>query len=175
MVRRNLTTVNDDRLRLGTGHPSEHWFGLLDAAGAVTWRHSKIAAFLEDHRVRAWWAEVIATAYERARGLCSDDSMWTATATRIINTSLTDAWHFIEDASERYAWIGEDWPEIAVREGRFVRLDCHDGTDVTLRLSEVDDNVRISVQHAKLASEDQSDSTEKLWDAALKRLADVID
>ncbi len=174
MVRRNLKAVSDDRLRLGTGHGSEYWFDLLDSAGAIEWRHSKIAAFLEDHELRTWWAEGIATSYEFARGLRNEGETVTATASRLISANLDDVWHFIEDDAERAAWLGEDWPESAVREGRFVRLACPDGTDVTLRLTEADDDVRVLVQHAKLGGDEQREAMAKLWDAALERLEEVI-
>lgn len=175
MVRRNLKTVSDDRLRLGTGHDSEYWFDLLDAAGATQWRHSKIAGFLEDRDLRVWWSEAIATAYERERGLWSESGNVTATATKLIPADLSEVWHFISDDDEREAWIGEEWPINAVREGRFVRLDCGDGTDVTLRLADADGKVRVIAQHAHLGGEDRRDATAKLWEAALDRLAEVVD
>lgn len=162
-------------MRLGTGHDSEHWFELLDSAGALTWRHSKITGFLESRELRAWWAEAIATAYEHARGTLTFGESWTATATRLVPADVTDAWHFIADEAERAAWLGEDWPVTAVREGRFVRLECPDGTDSTLRITPTDDTVRVLVQHAKLTSADQRESLTDFWEAALDRLANVLD
>lgn len=175
MVRRNLTTVSDDRMRLGTGHGSEHWFELLDAAGAVKWRHAKIVDHLEDQGLRTWWANAIAAAYATERGLSNGTESLTATATRLLPASLDEAWYFTYDDAERAAWIGEDWPIKAVREGRFVRLDCGDGTEVTLRVIEADADSRVTALHAKLASDDERDAMTDFWEQALERLEEILD
>ena len=174
MVRRNLTAVSDDRMRLGTGHGSEHWFELLDAAGAIRWRRSKIVDHLEEQGLRAWWANTIGTAYEVERGRRSMDGTMAATATRLLPTNAAEAWYFLADDAERAAWIGEDWPTMDVRDGRYVRLDCLDGTDVTLRLTEAEGAARVLAQHAKLTDEETQEQLERFWDDALDRLAEVL-
>ncbi|MWB99005.1 hypothetical protein [Agromyces seonyuensis] len=53
-----------------TGRSRDDWFGMLDADGALEWKHGRIAARLADHYdVDPWWAQHVTVAYEQARGL----------------------------------------------------------------------------------------------------------
>ena len=69
MVRASKETVSDDAVRAATGHGREHWFRLLDGAGASSWNHTAIARHLTESGLDAWWAQGVTVAYEQARGL----------------------------------------------------------------------------------------------------------
>nr|NLD40055.1 hypothetical protein [Actinomycetales bacterium] len=71
MVRRNTDMVSDARVRAATGEGREHWFELLDGAGAVRdgWKRAAMAAFLVARDVDPWWAQGITVAYQQERGL----------------------------------------------------------------------------------------------------------
>ena len=62
--------VSDDAVRKGTGRSWEEWFGILDAAGAVAWKHPDIARWLAaEFAISGWWAQGVTVGFERARGL----------------------------------------------------------------------------------------------------------
>ncbi|WP_156891632.1 hypothetical protein [Agromyces subbeticus] len=62
--------VGDDAVERATGTTRDAWFALLDAAGAVEWRHQTIATWLVTERgVDPWWAQGVTVAYEQARGI----------------------------------------------------------------------------------------------------------
>jgi len=62
--------MGNEALTAGTGRTWEQWFELLDAAGAVEWKHPQIAAWLrETHDVPPWWCQTVTVGFEQARGM----------------------------------------------------------------------------------------------------------
>lgn len=62
--------VSDDAVQKATGRDWDHWFSVLDQAGAHKMAHADIARRLQDdHDVTGWWAQSIAVRYEQARGI----------------------------------------------------------------------------------------------------------
>jgi hypothetical protein len=61
--------IGDASVVKATGRGLDHWFSALDAFDALGKGHTASAAHLQkDHGVRAWYAQMITVAYERARG-----------------------------------------------------------------------------------------------------------
>lgn len=52
-----------------TGTSRDEWRAILDKAGAASWSHSKIAAWLvSEHGVDGWWAQNVTVDYEQYVG-----------------------------------------------------------------------------------------------------------
>ena len=178
MVRRNLQTVSDERVRAATGHGRDHWFALLDHAGARDWPHPRIAAHLAENGVPAWWAQAVTVAYEQERGLRlpgqRPDGTFDANASKTLRTSRARLRHLLADDGAREAWSGVALPLAGLTEDRSVRLDGPGGSRVTLWLDwPEEDRVRVSVQHSKLPSLAELERWRDHWRTALGRLADA--
>ena len=64
--------VGDAKVIEVTGRARDDWFGILDEAGAATWTHPEIAAWLAaDQGVDPWWSQHLTVAYEQSRGIRS--------------------------------------------------------------------------------------------------------
>lgn len=62
--------MSDDALAGATGKGWAEWFALLDAAGATSWTHPQIAAWLKtEHQVPPWWCQSVTVGFEQARGM----------------------------------------------------------------------------------------------------------
>ena len=61
--------VSDDAVRSATGKGWDEWFAILDAAGAVAWKHPDIARWVAgEFGISGWWAQSVTVGFERARG-----------------------------------------------------------------------------------------------------------
>lgn len=188
MVRRNLQTVSDEKVREATGQGRDHWFSLLDAAGATSWKHPRIAKHLTDQGVSAWWSQSLTVAYEQERGLRlpgqRPDRTFEANASKTLRTTRSRLWPLLADDVAREAWLGVALPVAGQTEGRTLRLAGPDASRVTFRLDWLDDDasspttpprVRVSVQHSNLANHGTADAAKARWSAALGRLAQAAE
>lgn len=179
MVRRNLHTVSDEKVREATGQGRDHWFQLLDEAGARDWGHTRIAAFLADRGVGSWWSQSITVAFEQERGLRlpgqRPDGTFDAHASKTLRTSRDRLWPLLTDGAARDAWIGVPLPVAGITADTSVRLDGPAGSRVTVRLDWLDEErVRVTVQHSRLASMADLETWRGRWHAALARLAAAV-
>ncbi|MFV0319586.1 MAG: hypothetical protein ACK5IN_04320 [Microbacterium sp.] len=88
--------VGDDALVAGTDKTWAQWFALLDAAGAVGWTHTDIAAWLVGEQgVDAWWAQGITVGFEQERGLRlpgqNPDGTFSTTVSKTLSVAQADA------------------------------------------------------------------------------------
>ena len=61
--------ISDEAVRAKTGKVWREWFAVLDAEGAASMDHMTIARHLsQEHALSGWWSQMVAVAYERARG-----------------------------------------------------------------------------------------------------------
>src|SRR5690625_6524712 len=69
-IKGHAELVGPEKVARATGRPREEWHELLDAAGATSWTHRDIAAWLvAEHGVDGWWAQGLTVGYEQARGM----------------------------------------------------------------------------------------------------------
>lgn len=62
--------MTDAGIAAKTGHGWDHWFAVLDKAGAAKLDHQAIASLLATKfKAGPWWGQMIAVSYERARGI----------------------------------------------------------------------------------------------------------
>jgi hypothetical protein len=101
--------LSDAKSREKTGHGLDHWFGVLDAFGAVAKGHTASARQLyEEHGVDGWYAQGITVAYERARGVrgmnqrCDGD--YEVSVSKVITATTRQLVKAFSDARERKSW-----------------------------------------------------------------------
>lgn len=169
--------VGTERVTAATGRTRQEWFALLDEAGATGWEHPRIAAWLVDvHGVNGWWAQGITVGYEQEHGMRVPggrrDGTFEASASKTIHRTAAEVFPHLAEEDLRSDWLDGDWRLIGITEPRSVRLHADDGSRVTLMLTPVaESKVRVSVQHAKLASAAAVAETKSFWRSALSALA----
>ena len=101
--------LSDAKSREKTGQGLDHWFGVLDAFGAVAKGHTASARHLyDDHGVDGWYAQGLTVAYERARGVrglnqrCDGD--YEVSVSKVITTTTRQLVKGFSDARERKRW-----------------------------------------------------------------------
>lgn len=178
MVRRNLDIVSDDSVRSATGQGREHWFDLLDRAGAASWDHPAIARHLAEGGMDGWWAQNVTVAYEQARGLRlpgqRSDGTFDASASLTIPLALNVLWpHLVESAS--LGWLDGEWGVAAFTEGTSVRFVDRDGRRAVMSFYGSDGaKTRLAVQIGKLASPAEAAAVKAQWKGALANLAKAV-
>src|SRR3984957_18215421 len=66
----NTKGIGAEAVKAKTGKLLTEWFRILDALGAKKLPHKEIVNYLhEKEKVPAWWCQMVAVEYERARGL----------------------------------------------------------------------------------------------------------
>ena len=203
MVRRNEELVSDTKVEAATGKGREHWFALLDEAGAVRdgWTHARMAQALVDAGVSPWWAQGITVAYEQARGLRQPgqrpDGSFDASASKTLAVSLEELWPWLVDSGKRRRWLGAGYRVTGQTEGTSVRLAGPDGAKVVLNFygpvagggsgvgagvgaagasaGAAPATVRLQAQVGKLAHAETAATMKEHWKAALAKLAELVD
>lgn len=174
MVRRNLDLVSDDSVRKATGQGRDHWFTLLDDAGAASWGHAAIAKHLADGGMDGWWAQNVTVAYEQARGLRlpgqRPDGTFDASASVTIPLALGVLWpHLVRKAS--LGWLDGEWGVAASSEGTSVRYVDRDGRRAVMNFYGSEGaKTRVAVQVSKLASAEEAAEVKGQWKRSLAAL-----
>lgn len=198
MVRRNEELVSDAKVEAATGRGREHWFALLDEAGAERdgWTHTRMAQALVDAGVSPWWAQGITVAYEQARGLRQPgqrpDGSFDASASKTLAVSLEELWPWLVDSGKRRRWLGAGYRVTGQTEGTSVRLAGPDGAKVVLNFygpaagkgagvgaagadaESAPAKVRLQAQVGKLADAEAAAKMKEHWKAALAKLAELL-
>jgi hypothetical protein len=129
--------VSDDAVRKGTGRSWDEWFAILDAAGAVAWKHPDTARWVAaEYGISGWWAQGVTVGFERARGLRARHERPTGfslSVTKTINVPVERLYDAFANARERKAWL-----EHAVRVSsgtppRTINFPWGDGSRVAVR------------------------------------------
>jgi hypothetical protein len=129
--------VSEEAVRNGTGRGLNEWFAILDAAGAVSWKHRDIARWVAaQHGISGWWAQGVTVGFERARGLRAQHerpSSFSLSVTKTINVPTERLHAAFADTRERKAWLDR---AVGVSSGtppRTINLAWDDGSRVAVR------------------------------------------
>ena len=115
-------SMSDAAVLRATGHNWADWFCRLDQAGSAELDHKSIAKLLgEKHDVPAWWRQMIAVEYERARGLRvkheKSDGTFTASASKAIDAPVEKLFAAWTNAKTRAKWLPHATMQIRVGTG----------------------------------------------------------
>jgi len=129
--------VSEEAVRNGTGRRWNEWFAILDAAGAVSWKHRDIARWVAaQHGISGWWAQGVTVGFERARGLRAQHerpSSFSLSVTKTINVPTERLHAAFADTRERKAWLDR---AVGVSSGtppRTINLAWDDDSRVAVR------------------------------------------
>lgn len=173
--------VGEAAVRKATGKGWHEWFELLDKAGARAMDHRAIVAVLSKVRgLPGWWQQMIAVAYERARGLRrrhQTDSGFVANASKTVKASLAELYDAWIDEGKLRAWLGVPPPEVRkAAPQRSLRLTWYDGSWVAVGFYDKGEGKsQVSLGHERLPNARAVAQYKKYWKDALARLEAALE
>jgi hypothetical protein len=170
--------VGDAAVQSATGKGWMAWFAILDGAGASSWPHPKIAAYLHDEQgVADWWSQTVTVGYEQARGLRAKHEKtdgFTANGSRTLNVPVDVLYAAWAEPARRAQWL-PDAPIVVNKAtpGKSLRLLwAEDDTRVDVNLyAKGAQKSQVAIQHSKLPDAATAEAMKAYWRAALDRLA----
>jgi uncharacterized protein YndB with AHSA1/START domain len=104
--------ISNEAVVKATGSGWDEWFALLDEAGAQSWDHKQMVAFVAEQGLdKAWWQQMVTSSYERARGLKevgeTSDAAFQIGVQRTIGAPREVLWELLLSPKGRAVWLGE--------------------------------------------------------------------
>ncbi len=174
--------MSDAAVRARTGRTWADWVEVLDAAGAARLAHRDIAAHLGAvEGLPAWWRQMVAVGYERIRGRREigqrGEGSWEITRTRTFPVPAATLFRAFAEPASRDRWLAEDG--VTVRKttaDRSVRMTWSDDTAVEATfVAKGEAKSQVTVQHRKLASQEDAARSKAYWAERLAALGDLLD
>ena len=194
-----IDTVSDASIKKHTGKIWQDWIQLLNKAGAQSWNHQEIVAFLKKkHKQGPWWQQIVANGYEVATGKRiagqSLKGTYSATFTKSVAIEQKKIWQWCCSPEGMQVWLKPLSPvkikkgatfEIAggifgeirtVKTGERIRLSWKDlewekGTTVQLHVFKKPKKSMIVIQHDGLRTARQKAEMRTYWRAIIEEMA----
>lgn len=173
--------ICDTAVRKATGKGWGDWYDLLDAAGARDMCHRQILAVVARHEPGGWWQQMIAEAYERARGLREKhqkDDGFAANVSKIIKAGVARVYAAWTEEEVRAGWLdASGWNIRKSTPCRSLHITWKDGrTHLEVHLHPRGEGRSIiQVQHAKLTTLEDVHRLKAFWGVALERLRELLE
>ena len=174
--------IGDAAVEAKTGKNWKQWFAALDKAGAKKMTHQQIVSVVSDrHGIGPWWRQMVAVAYEQARGLrqkhekAGGFQIGRSKTIAVPISRLYDAWN---EGKFRDRWLGEG--PLVVRKAtrnKSLRFTWCDGTTSVEAnfYTKTRDKALVTIQHGKLPNAKQGEQMKRYWGKALDRLKTVLE
>ena len=177
-----LELASDERVIEATGQGWEAWLALLDEWGARQRERRQTVKFLmAEHTVPSWYAQTIATGYERVRGLRLKHQQaegFTIYASRTFGVSIATLFDAFVKAPRRKRWLTEGAMSIrSSQPGKVARFDWDGGlTRVMVTFDEKGpDRATAHVTHERLPDPDEAEAMKAAWKERLAGLKSFLE
>jgi hypothetical protein len=172
--------VSDDAVRKGTGRGWNEWFEILDAAGAVAWKHPDIARWVvAEFGISGWWAQSVTVGFERARGLRAQHERPTGfslSVTKTVNVPVDRLHDAFAEPRARKRWLDH---AVGVGGGtppRTINLAWGDGSRVAVRFTaQGATKSQVALQHSPLADAAEVEELRAWWRVRLATLKERLE
>lgn len=174
-----ITGFKDATVKAKTGCTWEKWVNALDYAGASTWEHGKITAYIYDKwKIDGWWAQLVAVGYERIKGLREigqrRDGSYEASKTKVYAAPLAKVYRAWADAKTRKRWLPDAFTVTTATRNKSLRIKWPDGTNVAVYFYKTAaGKSQVNVQHAKLDKDGQV-RMRQYWGQHLTALESIL-
>ena len=172
--------VSDDAVRKRTGRGWDEWFGILDAAGAVSWKHPDIARWVaSEYAISGWWAQGVTVGFERARGLRAQHerpSGFSVSVTKTVNVPIERLHEAFANARERKAWMERSVRVSSGTPPRTINFPWGDGSRVAIRFeSRGPSKAQVALQQEPLPDASAVEELRAFWRAHLTGLKERLE
>lgn len=102
--------VSSESVEKHTSKNWDQWIKILEKAGARSWSHKEIVAFLKKkYKLTPWWQQGVTVGFENAIGRREENrdqkGLYTFTATKSISRNAKDVWKFIVSPEGQALWL----------------------------------------------------------------------
>jgi hypothetical protein len=177
-----LELASDENVAEATGQGWEAWLSMLDRWGARQRKRGETVDFLmAEHAVPSWYAQAIATGYERTRGLRlkhQQSDGFTIYASRTVGVpleALFDA--FIEEEAQRQ-WLADEPMSLRTAQpGKVARFDWSGDQSRVMVTFEGKGPAKATafVTHERLADPEVAETAKAAWKDRLTALKSFLE
>lgn len=173
--------VSDASALAATGRDWDAWFRILDDADLLTKGHTAIAAWLVKERgVDGWWAQMVTVGYERARGRRSVNQRpdgYYVSVSKTVHVDAATTFACVTDPVQQAAWIEAGTLRLrASTAPRSARFDFKAGPTrvAAFIVAKGSGRATVTIEHSRLATADDVESTRSFWRERLSALAAAL-
>lgn len=174
--------ASDEKISEATGRNWEAWLSLLDQWGARERKHGETVGFLlAEHAVAGWWAQTIATGYERARGMRLTHQQpdgFTIYASKTVGVPIGVLYDAFANERTRGQWLTDGSMSLRTsRPGLVARFDWGDGptrVNVTFEGKGPTEST-VAVAHERLADPETAETAKASWKERLAALKSFLE
>jgi len=171
--------TSDEAVKNATGRSWEAWCDLIDAWPGHSKGHTAIAAYLnKELGIDSWWAQGVTVGYERITGLRlpyqRPDGSFTASKSRTVFADAVSLNRMLRNADDHKDLFPGHATEIRSRvSAKSVRFVIGNGTALLNVTPMQDGRSKVSVEHSKLATPEETERWRFFWGEWLEALDDV--
>ncbi len=173
------TTMTDAAIKERTGKDWAGWFAALDKAGAAKLDHKAIARLArEDMGAGAWYGQMVAVSYERARGIRAMnqkcDGEFSVSVTRVMDVSLPKLYAVATAAPQ--AWFPKGaFEETSRTRDKYWRGKWKSGRLEVGFYAKGAGKAQIALQSNKLPNAEAVEKERMVWKKAIDKLQEIIE
>jgi hypothetical protein len=174
--------ASDEKLAEATGQDWQAWLSILDRWGARDRKHRETVDFLIAERaVPGWWAQAIATGYERARGMRLKHQQpdgFTVYASKTVGVPIEGLFDAFVDERTRDRWLTDGSMALRTSQpAKVARFDWGDGASRILVTFEAKGPSKSTayVSHERLPDADAGEAAKADWKVRLSALKSFLE
>jgi uncharacterized protein YndB with AHSA1/START domain len=173
--------ISSEAVKVKTGRTWAQWFALLDKARAQAKSHKDIVAVLSSkYDLGPWWRQMVAVAYEQAKGLRAKHEKpdgFEISRSKTIRAAVDDVYEAWGNARRRAQWLpGAKLTIRKATENKTLRVTWGDGSNLEVSLYRKGPaKTQISVQHGRLKSARAAVKQKAFWGEAFDLLAQLLE
>jgi hypothetical protein len=174
--------IGDDKVKAATGRNWMGWFVILNRMKATSLPHKEVARRLkEEHGAPAWWAQMIAVAYERARGGRKVNERaggtYAVNVTKVMPVGLPELFAAATDPKTRKSWFPAGaFEETSKTENKYWRGSWKKTGKLEFGFyAKGESKAQIALEIGKLASAEEVEKQRAAWKKAMEKLQMLLE
>ena len=177
---RTLAGISTTAVATATGHGWNYWLKALDKAGASTLPHGEIAKLLSKTLgiKHPWWVQMVAVAYEQARGKRQPRERkkgFAATVSRTVSVPITALYAAWEEGC-RGDWLPDAIEVRRATRNKSMKITWPDGSGIDVSFYDKGGNKAVvAVEQTQLPDPSAVEVARNLWGSALDRLKATLE
>jgi hypothetical protein len=173
-------SISDEKVKAATGRGWMGWLVILNAANASAMDHKQIVALLTEKGAPAWWRQMIAVEYERARGGRKrnerPDGKFSVNVTKVMPMSLAKLFAAATNEKTRKDWFPPGaFAETSKTKDKYWRGKWKSDRKLEFGFyAKGDGKSQIALEIGKIPSEAEVEKERAAWKKAMERLFAIV-
>jgi hypothetical protein len=173
-------SISDKKVKAATGRGWMGWLVILNAANASAMDHKQIVALLTQKGAPAWWRQMIAVEYERARGGRKKgerpDGKFSVNVTKVMPVSLAKLFAAATAEKKRKGWFPPGvFAETSKTKDKYWRGKWKTNRKLEFGFyAKGDGKAQIALEIGKLPTEAEVEKERAAWKKAMEKLSALL-